>query len=293
MEELKACPICHGASQSSFLACKDHTVSGETFALVQCDYCGFVFTNPRPEESAIARYYQSEDYISHSNTQKGFINTLYQWVRNFTIRSKYRKVAGLSSDRRLLDYGAGTGEFLEHCRGKGWDVKGLEPDEGARRFAVQNHHLELETPDRLWDLSDQAFGVITMWHVLEHLHRLNETVEQLKRVLKPGGALVVAVPNRTSWDAAHYEEHWAAYDVPRHLYHFRHEDISGLFERHDMKVEEVHPMKWDAFYVSMLSEKYRDGNVIMGGMRGAISNYKASDRKHTWSSQSYVIRHRD
>lgn len=289
MEELGACPICKGSETGHWLTCKDHTVSQECFDIVRCRSCGFRFTNPRPEESRIGQYYQSEDYISHSNTKKGLINTLYHWVRLYTVRKKFARVQRWAPEASILDHGVGTGEFLAYCKEQGWETLGLEPDEGAREFAGAEYGLDVRPDETLWELEDKKYGVITLWHVLEHVPRLRETIEQLRRVLHDRGTLFVAVPNCSSYDAWKYENDWAAYDVPRHLYHFIPSDIERLFGLFDMKVRAIKPMKFDAFYVSMMSEKHGGGSILKGALNGWRSNWRANDKNHRYSSQLYIL----
>ena len=292
METLTHCPICKSAETKTFLKCKDFTVSKEEFAIAQCEKCGFRFTNPRPSESEIGRYYQSEEYISHSNTSKGIVNSLYQKVRRYTLRQKLKLVNSLSAKGAILDIGCGTGEFLHTCKSDGWKTTGIEPDPKARKFATENYGLDVREESELPKLPAHSYELITMWHVLEHVHRLNERVEDLKRLIKPGGAIIIAVPNCSSRDAQAYGSEWAAYDVPRHLYHFTPKDIELLFANHGMKVEEVLPMKFDSYYVSMLSEKYRTGssNIFKAVLTGLRSNMAASSTGKTYSSQIYIIR---
>jgi SAM-dependent methyltransferase len=238
-------------------------VSQQQFTLVDCGGCGFRFTNPAPSAEEIGPYYLSDDYISHSNTRKGLVSRVYQWVRRRAIRQKANQLereTGLRSGA-ILDVGCGTGEFLAEMKRRGWSTLGLEPSPAARTQAQQNHQLDVRPPTELFALGPQSFDVITLWHVLEHVHTLNEYVAQLHALLKPNGLLVVAVPNATSHDAQHYGPHWAAWDVPRHLYHFSKDSMTRLMARHGFAVATAELMPWDAYYVALLSEKYRTGRT--------------------------------
>lgn len=292
METLNACPICSSPALHAHISCVDFTVSKERFVVAKCDGCGFRLTNPRPSESEIGRYYQSEEYVSHSNTSKGAVNFLYQQVRKRALRSKLALVNSLSPKGSLLDIGSGTGHFLSTCKADNWTALGIEPDPKARQFATENFGLDAREESALPTLPDRGFEVITMWHVLEHVHRLNERVDELKRLLKPGGRIVIAVPNCSSLDAEIYSEFWAAWDVPRHLYHFTPADIENLFSRHGMQVERLLPMPYDSYYVSMLSEKYKTGKVNMARafLNGWKSNRAAAKTGKTYSSQIYIIK---
>lgn len=293
METLLSCPICNHDKFNPFLSCVDHTVSRGTFNIVECNRCEFKFTNPRPAETEIDKYYKSVKYVSHSNSSKGLINWIYQIVRNHTLKQKLKLINRLTNIRQpsfknLLDIGCGTGEFLNTCKNAGYNVVGIEPSSEARRLAQDKYSLDVRTEESIKKFDNESFDIITMWHVLEHVHRLNERVAELKRLLKKNGVLIVAVPNPNSFDAKFYKENWAAYDVPRHLYHFVYQDIKSLFENKSMEVREILPMKFDSFYVSMLSEKNRGGGILNGILNGWLSNRKASEKN--WSSQIYIIR---
>ena len=290
LETLSACPICKHTELTSFLTCKDYTVSQEDFSIVACKNCGFRFTNPRPREEAIGRYYQSENYISHSNTKKGLVDKVYHLVRNYTLKSKLNLLNSLGTkSKKLLDIGCGTGMFIKVCQDNGWQVTGVEPDEGVRQLATDQTKTEIEST--IWELDQSAkYDVITMWHVLEHVHQLEKYTLWLSQHLNPNGKLVIAVPNLESLDAQTYKEKWAAYDVPRHLYHFRQQDIKHLFELRDFKIEQTLPMYFDSFYVSMLSTKYKEGktNYLEAVMSGLKSNWKAVKTKE-YSSLIYIL----
>lgn len=288
------CPACFSPDIQHVLDAKDYTVSGEVFAIWHCHACTLRFTQDVPGPSPIGRYYASQDYVSHSDTQEGLVNRLYHMVRNHTLRSKCRLVKKLSALQTgsLLDVGAGTGAFSYTMQEAGWQVTGLEPDATARTNAQEKYGLVLLNPDELYHLPQQTFDVITLWHVLEHVHDLHGYLSAFHRILKPGGKLVIAVPNYTSNDAAHYGAYWAAYDVPRHLYHFSPASMKQLVTAKGFSMESIHPMWFDSFYVSMLSEKYRNGsgNLILAAWSGLVSNMKALSDKEKCSSEVYVMK---
>lgn len=288
MVNLSECPVCSGTQFSSFLQCTDHTVSQESFSIVRCTGCGFLMTNPRPDNADLGRYYKSEQYISHSNTSKGWVNRVYKIARSFTLAQKYKLVKPYASENGLLDIGCGTGAFLDYCAEKGLNVEGVEPDEDARKFAQSEYGFQLKTEDALDEWPDAQFSAITMWHVLEHVPNLSERIAQLKRLLSARGRIFVAVPNHTSADAHHYRQYWAAYDVPRHLWHFSPATIRTLFNKHGFVLERTLPMKLDAYYVSLLSERYKNGNALGAFWQGFRSNWLAGNDK--WSSQIYVFK---
>ena len=295
METLNNCPVCKNDKQKLFVECQDYTVSRETFTVVACEACGFRFTNPRPDEKEIGRYYQAEDYISHSDTSKGLVNKLYQIVRNYTIKQKVKLINELAKGQKLkagslLDIGCGTAEFLNACKTDGWNVTGIEPSEVARQNAEKKYGITPLPQEKLFELGEKKFHAITLWHVLEHVHRLDKTIEQINKLLTDEGVLIIAVPNCNSADAKKYGKHWAAWDVPRHLYHFTKKDIETLFKRSGFKLSGVLPMKFDSFYVSLLSEKYktRKSNLISGFFNGLMSNLSAGERGY--SSQIYILK---
>jgi len=292
MEKINNCPICNSNEFSPFLECVDYTVSRETFQISECKSCHFKITNPRPEEDKLGQYYKSENYISHSNTSKGFINFAYQTIRKFTLLKKLQLISGYYKTGKILDIGCGTGEFLNICKNAKWTTLGIEPDAEARKKAVENYGLDVKEEGAIKGLKNEEFDIISMWHVLEHVPRLNERIEDLKRLIKPDGIIIVAVPNLTSLDAKIYKEHWAAYDLPRHLYHFSPKDIDSVFKNHGLKILKTLPMVFDSFYVSLLSEKYRTGksNIVRALWNGFRSNIAAIKTGKTYSSQIYLIK---
>ena len=292
MKQIDTCPVCNKSEFLPFLNCIDYTVSRETFSIVYCKNCGFKFTNPRPADADLGKYYKSENYISHSNTKKGIVNYLYQTVRKYTLGKKLDLINSLNQKGKLLDIGCGTGEFLNACKMDGWETTGVEPDQDARALGIKNYGINVLQEEALKTLPEAGFDIISMWHVLEHVPNLNERVGELKKLLKPSGSIIIAVPNCSSKDALDYKEFWGAYDVPRHLWHFTPKDIKALFSSQGMKVEQILPMKFDSFYVSLLSEKYKTGsaNLLRGFLSGLSSNMAASKTGNTWSSQIYIIK---
>jgi len=282
------CPACEQKNTTAFLEVKDHFLSKETFQLQQCSSCGLVFTTPRPPLERIGDYYKSEDYVSHSSTKKGFVNSVYNRVRNYTLNQKVKQVRKLISGKKLLDIGAGTGHFLKRAQDSGFSVLGLEPDSDARKVALEQNQIELRTLDQLYHLDNDSYDCVTMWHVLEHVYDLREDVNQISSLVKPGGVWIIAVPNYTSFDARYYGSFWAAYDVPRHLYHFSPASVVPFIEQFGFQFEEQLPMKFDAYYVSMLSEKYKGGSLLNALRIGWLSNLRSGNGK--CSSQIYVFR---
>ena len=293
MEYLAACPICKATHFTSYNACVDHTVSKEVFKLEKCLGCGFVFTNPRPAENELSRYYQSEAYISHTNKATGFVNTAYKLARKFTLRWKYDLIQTHARVKpsSILDYGCGTGAFLSECQKNGLAIAGVEPSDTARN---QAHTLTGKPIAAELAEVDGSFDVITLWHVLEHVYHLNQTVEALATRLNINGTIFLAVPNLESADAKKYQANWAAFDVPRHLWHFSRDTMGKLLANHDLKVAGILPMLLDAFYVSLLSEKYANNHAgVAGTARAIIQGWRSNqEAKKTaeYSSLIYIVR---
>ncbi len=289
----KQCPVCHSEQIENVLTAKDYTVSYETFTIVKCNNCTHLFTNNVAGQDEIGKYYASENYVSHSDTQEGLINKLYHVIRKRTLASKKKLLqneTGMGKGR-LLDIGCGTGAFLDTMRYAGWDITGLEPDETARKKATKLYNIAPQPSHEIFGLPQNSFDAITMWHVLEHVHQLHEYIEQLKNMITANGKIFIAVPNYTSHDGQHYKSYWAAYDVPRHLYHFSPKSMHTLVKQHGLKIEKIKPMWFDSFYVSMLSEQYKNGkgNLVGAFLTGLISNLKAVFNKEKCSSIIYVI----
>ena len=286
------CPVCNSTEIDPLLTVKDHSVSKEEFVVWQCRQCTLRFTQDVPDENSIGRYYQSPDYISHSNTGKGLLNQLYQRVRKFTLQQKANLIIANTKEKgRIVDIGAGIGAFLSVMQQKGWETKGIEPDEGARKNALQLFGIKLEEPSTLYGLPQGHYDAITLWHVLEHVHSLHSYMERLRNLLSQQGKIFIAVPNYTSVDSEAYRNYWAAYDVPRHLYHFSPLSIKKLVEQHGLRLLAKKPMWFDAFYISLLSSKYHRGSTswIGAGFNGLRSNLTALLNKDRCSSLIYVI----
>lgn len=289
-----SCPVCGDKTIAPALEAKDYTVSGEVFSIWECAACHLRFTQDIPDLQSIAPYYQSDNYISHSDTRKGLINRLYHQVRQITLRQKKQLLIRESKmvKASLLDIGAGTGAFLHTMQEAGWAVTGLEPDAGAREVAASRYQLQLQESPKLFELPAASFDVITMWHVLEHVHQLQDYIARIKILLKPGGTLFLALPNYTSDDARRYGASWAAYDVPRHLYHFSPTAVRHLLQQHNLELKGMRPMVFDPFYISMLSEQYKNGrpNLLRAVWNGCLSTKKALSSVESASSIIYIAR---
>ena len=257
---------------------KDHSVSGEEFELIQNLEYDFLETTPQPSSDKLHEYYKSEDYISHTDSKRNLFEKAYHLVRTISLKKKLRLInSSVSKSKNLLDVGCGTGDFLQTAQQNNWQVSGIEPNEQARHIANKKTNNSVFEIEALLKFESNSFDVITLWHVLEHLPNLEDHIRVFKKLLKPKGTLIIAIPNYKSYDAKHYKQFWAAYDVPRHLWHFNQASISKLVSKQSLKVKKVKPMWFDSFYVSMLSEKHKTGkmNPIKGFWIGLRSNIKA------------------
>ena len=280
------------SKKNIYLTVKDHSVSGEEFQLIYNDQLEMLETCPQPSEAQLPKYYQSEDYISHTDAKRNWFEKVYHFIKTIALKRKLKLINSFNSeDKRLLDIGCGTGDFLKVAKDNQWHVSGVEPNPNARTIANQKTNNSVFDIDQLLKFEKHSFDVITLWHVLEHLPKLENHIAVFESLLKPNGRLVIAVPNYKSHDANYYKSHWAAFDTPRHLWHFSQKAISKLVQQKGMGVVKTEPMTFDAYYVSLLSEKYKNGsmNPIKAFWVGWQSNIKAK-RSGEFSSLIYIIK---
>jgi 2-polyprenyl-3-methyl-5-hydroxy-6-metoxy-1,4-benzoquinol methylase len=281
-------------NRTPYIIVKDHSVSNEEFQLFHNKDLDLLETHPQPSLDNLADYYKSEDYISHTNSKRNLFEKVYHLVRKIALQRKLKLINSYAiSDKQLLDIGCGTGDFLKIAQQNNWKVTGIEPNEQARQIANKKNNNSVFEIEHIQKFESHTFNVITLWHVLEHLPKLEEHISIFKKLLKPNGTLIIAVPNFKSYDAEYYNNFWAAYDAPRHLWHFSKTAIQRLFLKEEMKVVKTYPMKFDAYYVSLLSEKYKSGkmNIFNAFRIGLLSNRKAK-QSGEYSSLIYVIKNR-
>lgn len=275
----------------SYIIVKDFSVSGESFSLLLNEEYQILKTHPQPTLDKLGSYYEFEDYISHNDGKRTLFEKMYHFIKRKAIRDKVKLINSYQPLKgRILDIGAGTGDFLVECKNQNWDILGIEPNDKAKGIALGKG---IKFGGTIEKLESNSFDVITMWHVLEHVPDVEHQVAELKRLLKPSGTIIIAVPNFKSYDAKYYKEFWAAYDVPRHLWHFSKTAIEKLFDKQNMNLENIKPMWFDSFYVSLLSEKYKSGkmNFISGFFIGFISNVSGFF-KNEFSSHIYVLKNK-
>lgn len=291
---LNFCPVCNSKEISSVMSCVDYLTTKEEFTLCNCANCNFTFTQDFPNESSIAKYYDAPEYISHSDTKKGIINQLYHSARNIALKSKINLVNKYTNttNKSLLDIGCGTGYFLEEAIKQRWNVSGIEKSESVRNGVNKRLGISVNDSDFLPQINSESKDAITMWHVLEHIENLNETMDHLHRILKKDGTVFIALPNKRSADAIHYKAFWAAYDVPRHLWHFSPSDFGQLAKKHNFELVKEKAMYFDPFYISMLSEKYKGTPLssIVGLIKGGYFYLCSLFNTKKCSSIIYILK---
>lgn len=285
---MNTCPWCGTTSEQTHIELKDYFLSKEEFRIMECPHCGLLFTVPRPGPNEIGKYYQSEEYYSHQQNKKGFIPKIYEFVKSFNIKNKTAMAIGGLPKGKLLDIGCGVGDFLVQVKKQGWEVQGIEPSADAKAIAQTRLGFLPKDPSEYASLEDQSFDVITMWHVLEHVDDLKFQTSELVRLLKPGGRLVIALPNFQSFDCQYYKDVWAAWDVPRHLNHFAPDVVRSIISSEGFQVIDTQRLKWDAYYISYMSERFLGHSLplLRGAWVGLRSNKKAR-RSGMYSSLVY------
>lgn len=288
------CPLCSSENISLYLKCRDYLVSREEFELYRCLECRFIFTHEYPDEKEIGKYYDSENYISHDDRAKGVINRLYLGVRDIMLQRKLRIVeiaTGLFRGN-ILDIGSGTGYFAGTMKEAGWVVTGIEPNDKAREFGVSRFGIKVISPDTISELPDKSFDCVTMWHVMEHFHDPERYSDEINRLLHPDGVCLAALPNSDSSDARYYGSQWAAYDLPRHLWHFNPFTFKLFWEKKGFEIFSTKRLPLDVFYISILSEKNKGSKLplIKGLVTGGFFALQSVFNKNKCSSLIYFLR---
>jgi 2-polyprenyl-3-methyl-5-hydroxy-6-metoxy-1,4-benzoquinol methylase len=284
------CPWCGSENAQLHLELKDLFLTQEPFKILECKECGLLYTTPRPNKDEIGRYYKSEEYYSHQENKEGFIPKVYEKVKSVNLKNKYGIATEGKEKGKALDIGCGVGDFLHTMEQHGWDCTGVEPSEDAKAIAKKRNKGQLLSSEEQENLPDSSFDLITMWHVLEHVDDIRWQIQQLHRLCKPGGRIIIALPNYKSYDGQYYKAEWAAYDVPRHLNHFNKETLIKILEESGLRHVKTEKLVWDAYYISYMSEKYRKHSIplLRGAFRGLVSNCKAR-KTGEWSSLVYVF----
>ncbi len=286
-----ACPICGSTNFKHLLKAKSYRVTSEEFSIDQCKSCSHAFTNPVPNQDAIGEYYKSDNYISHTNSSKSFIDLVYQKVRNISLAKKEKLLGKYISNKEnmFLDYGSGTGHFVDYLFGKKWNVVGIEVSKEARKNASSRIYNVLHGLNFLDKIKENHLSGFSMWHVLEHVYEPSDLLKTLYGKLESNAYGFIAVPNYQSEDAKLYRENWAALDLPLHFSHFSKQSMDVLLSKTGFSLVEVINMPFDAYYISMISEKLSGkGNILNAFYKGWRSNLKGRKSKNM-SSLIYVI----
>ncbi len=294
MPDHNKCPLCGSAESVLLFECKDHLVTGEFFPLKKCKSCGFIFTDNYPDQNNAPAYYRSDEYISHTDANKGLVNKTYHLIRKWMLADKYKilkKESGLKT-ASVLDIGSGTGYFPSYLKHKGWSCSGIEISEEARSFARREKNVELLAPEDIDTFLNGSMDIITMWHTLEHFYKPGDYLQNAHRILNDKGLLVIAIPNNLSYDAGHYKAFWAAWDVPRHLWHFNPATIEKLSDTYGFRLIKKYRLPYDAFYISILSERYRNSKtpLLKGSLTGLISWIRSVFNIEKTSSLVYIFK---
>jgi len=230
------CYICKTSNYKPYVTIKD-ILNINSFTIAQCD-CGFCFVNPRPSEKELKKYYHTDDYLPHSKG-KGVLFLLYRIVQKISFYNKFLLLRNLKEKITHLDYGGGDGRFSNYVNSK---------ENATSSFYDPYYKNSLNA-----DFKKKEYNIITLWHVLEHAYDLDILFENIEKSLENRGKLVVAVPNFDSLERNIYKENWAAYDLPRHLYHFNNISLEKLLRSKGYKIIDKKRMLFDTFYISILS----------------------------------------
>lgn len=289
---IQNCPACGSSKYEKVLTASDYLVSSESFEIMECNDCSLRFTSPIPDRNEIGNYYESDKYISHAKRVTSIFDIVYKIVRKFTLRSKRKIVKRISPKQSgtLLDIGCGTGNFLKTMKQSGWEINGVEINDTARKIAKKNTSSVILNQADFFK-SEQKYDVITLWHSLEHLNTLTRFLEKISISLNANGVVMIAVPNYQSFDAEYFKQDWAAYDVPRHLYHFSFEAIVKFMEKFKFELIQSKQLPFDPFYVALLSELSvrKKHNIIKALLVGWQSYWQGRKDAERGSSILYIF----
>lgn len=290
---MDTCLVCEQKNFENLVNSKDFCVSQEDFSIAKCSTCGFAYTVNAPDQNHIGRYYEHEDYVSHTDTKEGLFFTIYHKVRSFMLGQKMDYLKKHTSLKRALDIGAGTAYFVNYLKAHGVEAIGFEPDKEARLQAKKNFQLELKASLEEILASKEQFDAISLWHVLEHVHDLSAYFEHFKALLNTNGVLAIAVPNYTSYDAKFYGKYWAAYDLPKHLWHFSPQSLKELAQNQGFMHIQSYGMPFDPFYIALLSEGHKKSGILgklRGFFIGLVSFLKGLLNSEKASSVVYIFK---
>lgn len=287
------CPLCRSGNITFYLGSEDYFLSSAIFNLWKCSSCSFIFTQDHPDETESAAYYDSPEYISHNDSSSGFADSLYRLVRSIMLKRKTRlaKKSKAQGSGSILDIGSGSGYFAAAMKKEGWKVTGVEINAAIREYSAKRYGLEIYPPSALFTFGNESFDCITLWHVLEHFIDVDSYAKEIHRILKSQGTCIVALPNSASYDALHYKSFWAAWDLPRHLWHFNPETFTLFCNKHGFSVRSIKLLPADVFYISWLSEKYMKTpfSFVRGMFKALFFSIKTVVSVNRGSSLVYVL----
>ena len=287
---MNSCPICTTEMKFKFVT-KDYLVTGESFDIVECEACSIRTTTPFPDKKIIGNYYSSDDYISHDDKVSGIFDSIYGLVRTYQLNKKKKLIGKYfnKSNGKILDIGCGAGDFLQYMKENHWNINGVDTSNKARKIANKKLNIKVMDP-KDWINNKEKYDVITCWHSLEHVHEPWVYLDKIKKSLIQDGFVIVALPNYQSTDAKIYKEFWAAYDTPRHLYHFTIKSMNKTIKPHGLNIESIYRMNFDPFYVSMLSAKHMGKSFMSGLINGFKSWTLSIFSKDKCSSLIFIIK---
>ena len=287
---MNSCPICTTEMKFKFVT-KDYLVTGESFDIVECEACSIRTTTPFPDKKIIGNYYSSDDYISHDDKVSGIFDSIYGLVRTYQLNKKKKLIGKYfnKSNGKILDIGCGAGDFLQYMKENHWNINGVDTSNKARKIANKKLNIKVMDP-KDWINKKEKYDVITCWHSLEHVHEPWVYLDKIKKSLTLDGFLIVALPNYQSTDAKIYKEFWAAFDTPRHLYHFTIKSMNKTIKPHGLNIESIYRMNFDPFYVSILSAKHMGKSFMSGLINGFKSWTLSIFSKNKCSSLIFIIK---
>jgi SAM-dependent methyltransferase len=223
-----ACIACGATIEPS----DHHDIAGHPSAT--CPRCGLRWLTDPPQGEELAALYSSGFYEPGPARANGLVELGHEF--NNTIR--LRELRGLGHGR-LLDIGSGRGRFLAAAKSAGWDVTGIEFEPGLAEMSARRFGVPVVVGDAVSADVDGPFDVVTMWHVLEHLPDPHAALERAAALLRPGGTLIVSVPNNDSLQARLGGDAWLHLDIPRHLWHFTPASLARLVSRSGLRVVRI------------------------------------------------------
>ena len=273
----------HVEQRKTHIEVVDYFLTKEKFKIQKTSVPGLLKTTPTPTKEDIIKYYKSERYISHNSRKTGLFFFFYRFLRSINFYVKYRFLSSTKNNQNVLDFGSGEGYFLNKLQKKGIKACGVDSSETPSLTSVYKSIFAEQ-------LNNQKFSHITAWHSIEHVHDLEKTISRMYDLLDEKGTIIVGVPNYLSFDARYYKRFWAAYDVPRHLWHFDKKSLKEVFENKGFRLVKSSPMILDAYYVSLLSESYKKSTlkILKSIFVGTISNALALFTKE-YSSNIFVF----